>query len=486
MTYLLASHTVVCRLYAPLHGLSRACVALCTCLAIISCGGGNKQSNTSINTALPSDTSFDSLARCSTVDSIPAGQHMVTSWRTAPTDALITHPITALTVRQFFAPHWDGEVMRLQLSNRYSSLPVTLENIHIAKEVAPGAPELIPDSECLLTVGGENRITIPAGGSVVTDAIAYPIRAFERVGISFYAPAITLQITRHLGADEILYMSLPGDHSADPSGTLFQAVPDGYASNFLAIEALEVAAAKKVTTLVAVGDSITDGSGSTTEFLSGEPARMTSTDQRYPNHLQRRIHEAGLPISVANAGIGGNELLNDGWLPQFGVAMLDRLDYDVLAITGATHVLAMIGTNDFGNPKPGAAPSPEDMIAGYIELIEDIHRAGMKITLGTIPPAEGAVTDSMPLIGDLPIGIDVMHGTAEARASRDTVNLWIRTQELSDGIVDFDACLEDPENPGYLAAEYNSGDNLHPSPEGYAAMAECVNLDLFRTPDNAY
>ena len=92
----------------------------------------------------------------------------------------------------------------------------------------------------------------------------------------------------------------------------------------------------------------------------------------------------------------------------------------------------------------------------------------------------------MPLIGDLPIGIDVMHGTAEARASRDTVNLWIRTQELSDGIVDFDACLEDPENPGYLAAEYNSGDNLHPSPEGYAAMAECVNLDLFRTPDNAY
>ncbi|MEX1666551.1 GDSL-type esterase/lipase family protein [Zhongshania arctica] len=485
MTYLFTSHPVACRLYTSLHAI-RASLALCACLAIISCGGNNSQSNASVNKGQSGDTSSAAHERCSPVDSIPADQHMVTSWRTAPTDALITHPITALTVRQFFAPHWDGEVMQLRLSNRYSSLPVTLESIHIAQEVTPGAPELVPDSECLLTVDGNSRITIPAGESVVTDVIAYPIRAFERVGISFYAPEVTLQITRHLGADEILYMSLPGDHSTDPNGTMFQAVPDGYASNFLAIEALEVAAAQQVMTLVAVGDSITDGSGSTTEFLSGEAARMTSTDQRYPNHLQRRIHEAGLPLTVANAGIGGNQLLNDGWLPQFGVAMLNRLDYDVLAITGATHVLAMIGTNDFGNPKPGAAPSPEDMIAGYIELIEDIHAAGMKITLGTIPPAEGAVTDGLPLIGDLPIDIDVMHGTAEARASRDVVNAWIRTQQFSDGIVDFDACLEDPEKPGYLAPEYNSGDNLHPSPEGYAAMAECVNLDLFRTPGNVY
>lgn len=405
---------------------------------------------------------------------------MVTSWRTAPTDAIITHPISALTVRQFLAPHWNGDVMRLRISNRYSSLPVTLENLHIAGELTPGAPGLVPGSECRLSFGGQASITIPPGETVLSDSIAYPVRAFERIGISFFAPGATAQITRHLSANEILFMSTPGDYAADPGGANFQPVPDGYASNFLAIEALEVAASSAVTTLVTVGDSITDGSGSTTQALQMSAAPMTSTDQRYPNHLQRRLHEAGLPLSVANAGIGGNELLGDGWLSQFGLSLLKRFDHDVLAVTGASHVLLMIGTNDFGNPKAAQPPSPQDMIAGYTQLIGRAHAAGKKIVLGTIPPAEGAVTDGLPGIGDLPVGIDVMHGTPEARRSRDAVNAWIREQKLSDGVVDFAACLEDPDNPGYLAPEYNSGDNLHPSPAGYAAMAQCVDLDLFR------
>ncbi len=465
--------------------LSKVALTLCACVVLSACGDSNNSNVLKNNGGGQSGNASPSTnERCSIVDNIPADQHMVTGWRTAPTDALITHPITALTVRQFFAPHRDGEVIRLQLSNRYSGLPVTLENIYIAREDTPGLADLVPDSECLLTFDGESRITIPAGETVITDAIAYPVRSFERVGISFYAPEATPQITRHLGADEILYMSYPGDYTTDPTGAMFQPVPDGYASNFLAIEALEVNAPDQVTSLVTVGDSITDGSGSTTEFMTGEPARMTSTDQRYPNHLQRRINEAGLPITVANAGIGGNELLNNGWLPQFGVNLLNRFDYDVLAVTAATHVLVMIGTNDFGNPKAGGAPSPEDMITGFIELIDRTHAAGIKITLGTIPPAEGAVFDSLPVFSDLPVGVDVMHGTPEARASRDAVNAWIREQQLSDGIVDFDACLEDPENPGYLAPEYNSGDNLHPSPAGYAAMAECVNLDLFHAAGN--
>ncbi|HEX4895899.1 MAG TPA: GDSL-type esterase/lipase family protein, partial [Solimonas sp.] len=314
----------------------------------------------------------------------------MTSWRTAPGDALVTHPVSGLTVRQFLAPHWGGEVMRLRLSNRYSSLPLTLDSVHIAREVRPGAAELVPGSECLLRFQGQSRVTIPAGKTVLSDAIVYPVRAFQRVGISFFAPAATAQITRHLSANEILFMSLPGDHAADPGSTFFQAVPDGYASNFLAIEALEVAAPRAVTTLVTVGDSITDGSGATTEAIQGAGSPMTSTDQRYPNHLQRRIQAAGLPLSVANAGIGGNELLSDGWLPQFGLSLLQRFDADVLAVSGVRQVLVMIGTNDLGNPQAGAAPSPEALIAGYEQLIERAHAAGLRIVLGTIPPAEGA------------------------------------------------------------------------------------------------
>ncbi len=451
--------------------------ALCASVVVTGCSGGDGNPDSRDRA---SGTPATLPARCAVVREVPAGQHMVTSWRTAPTDALITHPITALTVRQFLAPHWNGDTMRLRLSNRYSSLPVTLSDVHIARELRPGSPELVPGSECRLTFDGQSSITIPPGESALSDSIAFPVRAFERLGISFFVPGATAQITRHLSANEILFMSLPGNHAADPSGASFQPVPDSYASNFLAIEALEVAAPRNVATVVAVGDSITDGSGSTTQALQLSAAPMTSTDQRYPDHLQRRIREAGMPLTVANAGIGGNELLNDGWLPQFGISLLKRFDHDVLDVAGASHVLVMIGTNDFGNPKAAPAPGTDDMIAGYTQLIDRAHAAGMKVILGTIPPAEGAVTDGLPVIGDLPVSIGILHGTAEARRARDAVNAWIREQTLSDGIVDFAACLEDPENPGYLAPEYNSGDNLHPSPAGYAAMAQCVDLDLLR------
>lgn len=468
-------------LTATLSGLSKSLVMVVAFIATVGCSSSNNVAeHNSANWQEDSIQPF-TYEQCTVVGSLPAGQHMVTSWKTAPTDALVTHPITSLTVRQSFAPHWSGELMQLRLSNRYSQLPVTLENLHIAQEATPGAPEMIAGTECLLTFGGKNRITIPAGESILTDMMAYPIRSFERVGISFFAPEATLQITRHLNANEYLYNSQPGDYAADPGGSAFVQVPDGYASNFLAIEALEVAAPPQVTTLVAVGDSITDGAASTTSFLDENTSPMTATDQRYPNHLQRLIHESGLPLSVANAGIGGNELLRDGWLPQFGVGVLDRLDYDVLDVTAASHVLAMIGTNDFGNPRVGLNPGPDAVIAGLMELVDRVQAAGMKIILGTIPPAEGTVVEGLPLVGDLASGlpIGVLHGTAAARDGRDAVNAWIKQQSISDGVVDFDACLEDPERAGYMAPEYNSGDNLHPNPAGYAAMAQCIDLTLF-------
>lgn len=381
--------------------------------------------------------------------------------------------------------------MRLRLSNRYSNLPVTFENVHIAKEEKPGSPAMVPGSECRLLFSGEPKVTLAPGESVYSDWVRYPIQPFERVGVSFFAPEFTPQVTRHLNSNEALYISSPGDYSASSDGTSFTRMPDGYVSNFLVIDVLEVGASKSVSTLVAVGDSITDGSDSTTGFVEGSASPMVASDQRYPNHLQKIILQSGLPFAVANAGIGGNELLRDGWLPQFGPALLSRLDSDVLKVAGATHVLLMIGTNDFGNPRLDTPPTSEQMIAGYKKVIERVHAAGLKIILGTIPPAEGTVTEgvtnriaaAIPLVGGLPFNIPVMHGTAQARRGRDAVNTWIRQQNLSDGVVDFESCLLDPERPGYLAPEYNSGDNLHPTPAGYEAMARCVDLNILRGSD---
>lgn len=440
-------------------------LALASALLLTACGGdSSNNSSAAARSIQASGAGF-----CTPMQGTAQQGRVVTSWKTAPGDALITHPISGLTVRQSFAPHWAGNVVRLRLSNRYSSLPVTFTNIHLAEEAAPGSANMVPNTECLLTFNGQPSVTLQAGETVVSDWIKYPVEAFRRVGVSFYAPGLTPQVTRHLNANEVLYLSLPGDHTSSADGSMFIAAPEGYTANFLVIEALEVLAPKNVSTVVAVGDSITDGSDSTTAFLSGQGSPLVATDQRYPNHLQRRFNSAGMPFTVANAGIGGNELLRDGWLPQFGKALLTRFDADVLQTQGVSHVLVMIGTNDFGNPKPGQAPTSDALIAGYKELIAMAKNAGLKIILGTIPPAEGTVTELVP----------VLHGTAAARRARDETNAWIRSQTLSDGMVDFEQCLEDKNRKGFLAEEYNSGDNLHPNPAGYAAMADCVNLNLF-------
>jgi len=439
---------------------------LASALFLGACGG--ELSNSSSDAA--SSIQASGAGFCTPVQAQAPQGRVVTSWKTAPGDALITHPISGLTVRQSFAPHWAGNVVRLRLSNRYSSLPVTFTNVHLAEESSPGSANMVPNTACRLAFNGQPSVTLQAGETLVSDWVAYPVDAFKRVGVSFYAPGLTPQVTRHLNANEVLYLSLPGDYSASASGSKFVPAPEGYTANFLVIEALEVLAPNNVRTVVAVGDSITDGSDSTTSFLSGKGSPLVATDQRYPNHLQRRFLQAGMPFTVANAGIGGNELLRDGWLPQFGKALLTRFDADVLQTEGVSHVLVMIGTNDFGNPKPGQAPTSEALIAGYKELIAKAKNAGLKVILGTIPPAEGTVTELVP----------VLHGTAAARAARDEANAWIRSQTMSDGVVDFERCLEDKNRTGFLAPEFNSGDNLHPNPAGYAAMADCVNLNLFK------
>ena len=439
---------------------------LANTLLLAACGGESSNSPGSATRSIQAS----SAEFCTAVQGKTRMGRVVTSWKTAPTDALITHPISGLTVRQSFAPHWAGNVVRLRLSNRYSSLPVTFTNVHLAEESSPGSANMVPNTACRLAFNGQPSVTLQAGETVVSDWMAYPVDAFKRVGVSFYAPGLTPQVTRHLNANEVLYLSLPGDYSASASGSMFVPAPEGYTANFLVIEALEVLAPNNVLAVVAVGDSITDGSDSTTAFLSGKGSPLVATDQRYPNHLQRRFLQAGMPFTVANAGIGGNELLRDGWLPQFGKALLTRFDADVLQTEGVSHVLVLIGTNDFGNPKPGQAPTSEALIAGYKELIAKAKNAGLKVILGTIPPAEGTVTELIP----------VLHGTAAARVARDEANAWIRSQTMSDGVVDFEECLEDKNRKGFLAPEYNSGDNLHPNPAGYAAMAECVNLNLFK------
>ena len=161
-------------------------------------------------------------------------------------------------------------------------------------------------------------------------------------------------------------------------------------------------------------------------------------------------------MTVLNAGIGGNRVLSDGG----SVSALARLDRDVLTQTGVKHVVFMMGINDIRQVEP-PQPSAEDLIAAHKQIIERVHARGLKIYGATLTAFEGN------------------RFTAEREARRQALNEWIRTSKVYDGVIDFDAATRDPAQPTRLLPAYDSGDHLHPSPAGYKAMADSIDLGLF-------
>jgi lysophospholipase L1-like esterase len=222
--------------------------------------------------------------------------------------------------------------------------------------------------------------------------------------------------------------------------------------------------------VVAFGDSVTDGDGSTME-----------ADNNWPSDLMRRLREtpAGPKVAVVNEGIAGNRLLSDRFIASagcFGVSALARFDRDALALPGVTHIVLLEGVNDIGFPgaklgegylaDPADVRTPEDLIAAYRQLISRAHARGVKLIGATITPFEGV---------DLP----GYYSESKERV-RQTVNKWIMTSGSFDAVIDFDAVLRDPDHPSRLLPRFASEDHLHPNDAGYQAMADAIDLALFK------
>lgn len=373
-----------------------------------------------------------------------------TSWYAAPQpgwDAGFLLPMNVpavldnQTVRETVRLSAGGSRIRLVFSNRYGHSPLRIGAIRVglADDAHAGRP---------LTFDGLPGVAIAPGATATSDALPVAVRPLSRLTVTSYLPDRTPVSGFHWGAQQTLQLAA-GDASAlapFPRGERF--------GGRLFLNAVLVETAGTARTVVALGDSITDGNGSTPD-----------ADRRWPDVLAERLAPRG--IAVANAGISGARLLRDG----MGQNALARFDQDVLAQPGVSDVIVLLGINDIGWPgspfAPGERPVAfEDLTAAYRQLVTMAHLRGVRVTAGTLPPFEGAL-EGTPYAG---------HYSRDKDALRERLNTWIRGAGAFDAVVDFDAVLRDPARPRRLRPGYDSGDHLHPGDAGYRAMAGAISL----------
>ena len=358
------------------------------------------------------------------------------------------------TLREIVHTSVGGHQLRIRLSNAFGKETLRLPSVHIA--VSAGGSACVPGTDRAVTFGGRTTALIPVDASLLSDAITLDFAPASDLVVSIYLPSPTTGAGIHYSAYQTNYIGSNDQTGAETftSTTTLSA--------YVFMTDIEVLAPDNSATLVAFGDSITDGALST-----------PSTNRRWPNVLAARLlaRKDGPSIGVVNAGIGGNRLLHDPVQKvQFGVNALARFDRDVLALPSVKYVILMEGINDIGHPGTGAPLGEEvtadEIIGAYTQLIERAHQHGIKIYAATLTPF--AVT-TIP-----------NYYSADKEVQRKAVNAWIRTSKAFDGVIDFEAAVRDPANPDKMLPAYDSGDHLHPGDAGYKAMGEAVDLSLFR------
>jgi lysophospholipase L1-like esterase len=364
-------------------------------------------------------------------------------------------PLADVTLRQVVRISGGGRRLRIRFTNEFGTAPFTIGAARVGL-AAPG-DGVRPGSERVLSFSGAPAVTVPAGAPILSDPVDLPLPALAKLSISLYLPGRVETCTCHdpaletgwrIPGDAVAALTLPENAEVLPVRALISAVellPDVPAS-----------------AIVAVGDSRTEGAGSTPD-----------TNHSWPELLAERLAERGAAGYVSNQGISGNRMLNDG----IGPAVLARYDRDVLATPGLGYVVLSLGGNDIGisfAPRdddgladflkmfPGAPVTTDDVIAGYRQLIARAHERGVRVYATTIAPYEGSEIY-----------------TPEGENARQAVNEWIRASDAFDAVLDFDAVWRDPDRPSRIRADFHAGDHLHGNDAGYQALADSIELSLF-------
>jgi lysophospholipase L1-like esterase len=364
------------------------------------------------------------------------------------------------TVRNIIYTSVGGDELRVQLSNVFGATALSVGAASVGV-VLDGA-QLVPGTSHPLTFRGKTSVTIPAGQQVLSDPLAIDVQPLQELAVSIYLPERTGPATYHFLAQQTGYIA-SGDHAGEASAAAYSSTD----SSWFFLTGLDVHDPSAPGTIVAFGDSITDGDQS-----------LAGVNARWPNYLARRLDAAlgrGAP-AVVDEGIIGNRVLSDS--SCFGLSAEARFERDALSQPGVKDVILLEGINDIGfsgqhstgcYAPANATVTAAQIEAGYADLIRLAHAKGVRIYAGTLTPFMG----SNASYG----GND---GTAYGEALRAQVNTWILTSHAFDGVIDFSRALQDPDNPLYLNPEYNSGDSLHPGDVGYELMADIVPLDFLR------
>ncbi|WP_377268006.1 SGNH/GDSL hydrolase family protein [Peterkaempfera sp. SMS 1(5)a] len=357
------------------------------------------------------------------------------------------------TVRQTVHVSVGGQNMRLRFSNAFggAALPISAVSVALPAGGRSGVSAIQPGTQRPVTFDGRTSVSIPVGAQMVSDPLGFDLKAGSDITVTVYLAhgQASTSITSHPGSRTTTYMQT-GNHLTDAD---LPAAP--HVDHWYFLSGVEVWSRRTTSAAVMLGDSLTDGRGST-----------TNGNDRWPDQLLERLRSRPETsgTAVVNQAAGGNRLLNDG----LGPSGLARLDRDVLAQSGVDWLVVFEGVNDIGTAEATEAAQQQvtaDVIAAYGQIVTRAHAQGIRVYGATLTPFGGNSYDD-------PDGY--------REASRQAVNTWIRTSGRFDSVIDFDRAVRDPQNPRQLSAAFDVGDHLHLNPQGYGVLAAAVPTWLFK------
>ncbi|MBP5537735.1 MAG: SGNH/GDSL hydrolase family protein [Bacteroidales bacterium] len=369
-----------------------------------------------------------------------SARRWVTTWATAQQIAEPHNnppiPLAGETLRQIVQVSIGGSEIRLRFSNRFSQEDLELVHVDIAEAQSEGAsPDIFPDTSKSLTFNGKESITIKAGEEVFSDPVRFRLKERMNVAITItYGKAPANIITGHPGSRTTSYF-LGKNTTTD---------------HWYTIESIQVKAGRKAGAIAVLGDSITDGRGTT-----------TNGQNRWTDNLSKRLlaNWRTRKLSVLNLGLGGNCVFLEG---GNGPVARSRYQHDLLDMEGVKYIILFEGVNDLGTCKDGMATA-EELILTFTEITSKAHARGIKVIGATVMPFKHN-----------------RYYNESREQGRQRLNNWIRTGGVVDGLIDFDAAMSGKEEPDALNPIYLfENDWLHPNAQGYMVMGDCIDLNLF-------